>query len=235
MPLLPDLPKAEIAIVEMTNVFRGENKLAAVVGEKSLTKAARDYARFLAATSVFSHEADGRRPADRIKAAGYAACSSAENLAWMLDSRGFETRELATRMVEGWKDSPPHRKNLMIEHVTETGVAVVKVTGAEKYVAVQLFGRPLSKQYQFEIVNGAGRSVAFEVGGKRSEVAADHKLRYTLCDPAELAIEVKAGGVIARAEISRFKTEGGRVYRLTKGVGGAIKVDVESGLAPAAQ
>lgn len=219
MPVLPDLPKTEIAIVELTNTFRRGSHLGLVASETTLTAAARDYARFLAASPVFSHEADGRRPPDRVKAAGYAACSSAENLAWMLDSRGFETHELASRLVEGWKGSAPHRKNMLIEHVTDTGVAVAKVANAEKYVAVQLFGRPLTRQYQFEIQNTAGRTVAFTLAGKRAEVATRHSLRYTLCDPAELTFEVTA-------ESARFKPEAGQVFRLTKGADGAVKVEV---------
>lgn len=228
MPLLPDVPKAEIAIVEMTNAFRRDNHLATVAGESMLTKAARDYARFLAASPVFSHEADGRRPADRVKAAGYAACSSAENLAWMLDSRGFETVDLATRMVDGWKGSPPHRKNMLIEHATQTGVAIVKSQTAEKYIGVQLFGRPLAKQYQFEIVNSASRSVNFTLNGKRAELLTSHTLRYTLCDPAEITFEVKAGGLLASAMSQRFATEPGQIFRLSNTVGGAVKVDVEA-------
>ena len=228
MPVLPDLPVTESAIVELTNAFRRGSKLASVASEGTLTKAARDYAGYLAAATVFSHEADGRRPADRIKAAGYAACNSAENLAWMLDSRGFETHELASRMVEGWKGSPPHRQNMLIEHVTDTGVAVAKVAGAEKYVAVQLFGRPQSLQYQFEMVNASGRTVSFTVAGKRGEVAADHRVRYTLCTPADLAIDIKDSGLAAKAEPLRFKTAGGQVYRLTRAAGGAVKVEVET-------
>ena len=66
MPVMPDIPKVEAAIVEQTNAFRAGNKLGAVVSEPALTKAAGDFARFLAASTIFSHEADGRRPVDRI-------------------------------------------------------------------------------------------------------------------------------------------------------------------------
>ena len=145
----PDIPKTEIAIVEMTNAFRQENRLAAVQLNPTLTQAARTYAQFLATTELFSHEADGRRPADRARAAGYQFCEIAENLASFVDSRGFETRDLARQMVEGWKNSPSHRKALLAPGVTELGVAVVKVKGAEKYLSVQLFGRPESLQFSF--------------------------------------------------------------------------------------
>ena len=202
MPLTPDLPKVEIAIVEMTNVFRKEQALGSVKPEPTLTRTAREYARFLAAATVFSHEADGRRPADRIKAAGYAACGSAENLAWMLDSRGFETRDLALRMVEGWKGSPPHRKNLLMTGATETGVAIAKVTGAEKYMAVQLLARPQSLQYGFRIENGSGRAVGYTLGGKAEDLPANGVVRYTLCEAATLTFGgVRACGDPLRDEV----------------------------------
>lgn len=225
MPIIPDLPKAETAIVEMTNEFRREHKLAELKPDPTLAKAAREFARFLAASTIFSHEADGRRPSDRIKAAGYAACTTAENLAWLLDSRGFETRDLAFRMVDGWKNSPPHRKNLMLEHVTETGVAIHKVTGAEKYVSVQLFGRPLSMQYQVEVENRAGRKVAYTLGGKRLEAEVNTLVRHTVCDPGEIVFEVKPGGLLAKAETMRFEARGGSVYKLGKDASGKVRVE----------
>lgn len=228
MPITPDLPQAEIAIVEMTNEFRREHKLGVLKTEPALGKAAREFARFLAAATVFSHEADGRRPSDRIKAAGYAACTTAENLAWLLDSRGFETRDLALRMVDGWKNSPPHRKNLMLAHVTETGVAIHKVTGAEKYVSVQLFGRPISMQYQIEVENRAGRKVAYTLSGQRLEAEASTLVRHTVCDPADIVFETKPGGLVAKAETTRFEAKGGTVYRLSRDTSGTIRVEAAS-------
>lgn len=226
MPLTPDLPKVEVAIVEMANDFRRENNLALVKPDATLAKAARDYARFLTASSVFSHEADGRLPSDRIKAAGYEACNSAENLAWMLDSRGFETRDLARRMVEGWKGSPPHRRNLMLANVTDTGIAVAKYPNAEKYVAVQLLARPQSMKFSFEIDNRAGQPVGYSFAGTRRTLQARTKVRYTVCEPDDIVVEAKPGGLLTKAEAVRLRAEAGRTYRLSKGGGGEIKVEI---------
>ena len=112
MVTLPDLPQTEIAIVEMTNAFRKENKLGEVKPNTALAAAARAFADYLAKTGKFAHEADGREPAARAEQ-GYRYCLVAENLALNLDSRGFETRQLARDAVEGWKDSPGHRANLL--------------------------------------------------------------------------------------------------------------------------
>jgi uncharacterized protein YkwD len=99
----PDLPQAEIAIIEMTNAFRSEHELAAVKPNGALAAAARTFAAYLASTSTFAHEADGREPAARVAAAGYRYCLVAENLALNLDSRGFDSHKLAHAVVEGWK------------------------------------------------------------------------------------------------------------------------------------
>ena len=89
MASLPDLPQTEIAIVEMTNAFRKDNKLAALAPNRALTLAARAFADYLGRSGKFAHEADGREPAQRAEAQGYRYCLVAENLGLNLDSRGF--------------------------------------------------------------------------------------------------------------------------------------------------
>jgi|LNFM01.1.fsa_nt_gb hypothetical protein len=225
MPVMPDIPKAEIAIVEQTNAFRVANKLQSVRTAPALTKAAREFAGFLSSSTLFSHEADGRRPIDRIKAAGYAPCATAENLAWHSDSRGFETLQLATATVEGWKNSPGHRKNLLMDHATETGVAIVKTRREEKYFAVQLFGRPDTLKYSFRVENTAAREVVYRVAGEAMRVAPRQIVTHTACLPAEIAIDVKAGGLLSKDVTSTYQAKGGQVYRLT-GKGSEIAVEV---------
>ena len=228
MPIMPDIPKAEAAIVELSNVFRASSKLAVVKSEPALTRAARDYAKFLAATTIFSHEADGRRPIDRIKAAGYQPCSTAENLAWMSDGRGFETRDLAMRMVEGWKNSPPHRKNLELPYVTETGVAIAKVRGEDKYISVQLFGRPAALQYTFQIENTGGTAVDYSAFGKDMRIENNTMIRHTACEPGEVAFQIKPGGLLSKANIVRQEARDAHVYKLTRGTSGDIIVEVSA-------
>ena len=144
MATLPDLPQTEIAILEMTNAFRTESKLGAVKPNAALTAAARAFAEYLARTGQFAHEADGRQPAQRAEASGYRYCLISENLAMNLDSRGFEARALAREAVEGWKNSPGHRANMLRPTVTEIGVAVARAPDRDpKFISVQVFGRPV--------------------------------------------------------------------------------------------
>jgi hypothetical protein len=221
----PDIPKTEIAIVEMTNAFRQENKLAAVQLNATLTRAAREYAQFLASTELFSHEADGRRPADRARAAGYQFCEIAENLAAFVDSRGFETRDLARQMVEGWKNSLSHRKAMLAPGVTELGVAVVKVKGVEKYLSVQLFGRPASLQFSFEIENNTNNTIRYTFELEKLEVKPRFTVRHTACSPGEISFDI-SGGIFARAVGSRYETRDGRVFRLITDVDGKVRIEL---------
>ncbi|MFV0294689.1 MAG: CAP domain-containing protein, partial [Hyphomicrobiaceae bacterium] len=100
---LPNLPAAEVAIVRATNDFRRAQGVGKLSRNPTLDTAARAFANYLARSGKFAHEADGRSPADRTKASGYAYCTVAENLALNLDSRGFKTGKLVRDVVEGWK------------------------------------------------------------------------------------------------------------------------------------
>jgi hypothetical protein len=224
MPVLPDLPAAETAIVEMTNAFRAEQKLAPVRQNPKLTAAARDYARKLSGYASLSHTADGSTPSDRIAAAGYRYCQMAENLASILDTRGFTAGEYAQRAVEGWQDSPGHRKNMLLPYVTETGVGVARASPTEpKYIAVQLFARPEAAQYKFKVANQAQRPVAYSFNGDDNTVSPHEIVTHTACLPGAVAFETGSGPSAS----SRYEARDGQVYTL-KPAGSGIAVEVSS-------
>jgi Cysteine-rich secretory protein family len=224
--LTPDVPKVEVAIVEMTNAFRTKHKLAPVKPNVELTKAARAYAEFLAKSNLFSHTADGRQPADRAKAAGYAHCQIAENLASNLDSRGFATHRLAREAIEGWKHSPGHRKNMLLPHVTEIGVAVAKARDEEKFLSVQLFGRPRSLSYKFIVKNAAGETVHYAFGDETHQIGARTQVTHTACLPGEIAFRRAGDALTGKALNARYRARDGDVYVLRSTATGAIKFDV---------
>jgi hypothetical protein len=218
---LPDLPQTEAAIIEMTNAFRAESRLAAVKPNGTLAKAAKAFAEYLAQTGKFAHEADGRRPVQRTQAAGYKHCIVAENLALNQDGRGFETRGLARQAVEGWKGSPPHRAAMLNPHVTEIGVGIAKAPdAAPKYLSVQLFGRPQSLQYTYRIENKAGAPLNYTLNGKPVNVPDNASVEHTDCVPKTVAIEG-----VART----FTASDGTVLRIQRGAGGGVTVEVVGG------
>ena len=191
---VPDLATTEAAIIEKTNAFRREKGMAPVARNEALERAARRFAQYLAASGKFAHEADGRQPADRTRQDGYTHCAVAENLALNLDSRGFTTQKLAGAAVEGWKQSPGHRKNMLLPNVTETGVGIAKApAGDPKYISVQLFGQPLDLAYQFKLANNADEAVDYSFLGRFHVLEPRFTATHTACDPGNIRF-TKSGG-----------------------------------------
>lgn len=208
----PDIPQVEIAIVEMTNAIRQQHNLSAVEPDPELAEAARGYAKYLAASTQFSHSADGRQPSDRAKDAGYEPCSVAENLSSNLDTRGFETRQLAREAVQGWLNSPGHRKNLLAEHVTDIGVAVAKAPGEERYISVQMFGRPYELAYRFRVNNASGQTVTYAFLGETYEIKPRYSSRHTACVPGEIMFRKADSNDV----IARYKARDGDIFVLRR-------------------
>ena len=221
--ILPDIAKVEAAIIEITNTVRADAKLNPVVVSPQLTTAARTYAELLARTGQFSHEADGKL-SDRTQRAGYQHCTIAENLAMHKDSRGFETRALAVSAMEGWLNSPGHRKNLMTTEVTQIGVAVAKAPdGDPKYIAVQLFGRPQSASIAFQVSNASPQTVAFTFAGKSRDLTPHMAFTMQSCSGGPIAFEHKGAPGFA----ARFEAANGTNYTITGGTQGApLRVDL---------
>lgn len=97
------------------NVERARVGLPPLSVNPALTAAATAHARDMAQRGYFSHSSpDGRRSADRIRAAGYGACATAENIAM-----GYDTE---TQALAAWMASPGHRRNNLSRSVNEYGI-----------------------------------------------------------------------------------------------------------------
>jgi hypothetical protein len=229
VPITPDIAATEAAIVEMTNAFRAEQKLLPVRTNPQLVAAARAYARKLGAYSGLSHTADGTTPSERVAQAGYRYCQVGENLASIFDTRGFDAQDYAKRAVEGWEESPGHRKNMMLPFVTEIGVAVAPTASTEsKYVAVQLFGRPESTKYTFKITNISGREVAYAFEEQANTVSPREIITHAACLPGTIEFDTGA----KTGAVSRYETRGGQVFTVKPGAGGAVMVELKEGPVP---
>lgn len=227
MPDLPDISRVETTVVEMTNRVRASEKLGAVTPNAQLAAAARAYAAYLAKNNVFSHTADGRQSSERITAAGYEWCQVGENLALAQNSNGFKTEGLATKAVEGWLNSPGHRENLLQPHVTEIGVGVAKAPDKDpKYITVQLFGRPKSLMYEFQISNSTNDSVTYSFGGERHEVKPSFAITMTACMPSTLAFERIGTGAKAKPLTAKYEASDGLVYVLKSDRAKGVVVEV---------
>lgn len=113
-------------------------------------------------------------------------------------SDGYASAEaLAAEMVQGWKDSPGHRRNMLEPAVTQTGVAIAQAADG-RYFGVQMFGRPKSEAIRFEVRNLAGKEVAYTVDGRSYSLPPRVTRTHSVCRPVELAIPSR--GVLARPE-----------------------------------
>jgi uncharacterized protein YkwD len=90
-------------------------KVAAVVWNDLLEQAATAHSQDMATKNYFSHTSqDGRTPSQRLTAVGYAWKTYGENIA-----SGYTTEE---SVINGWKNSEGHCKNIMNASMTEMGI-----------------------------------------------------------------------------------------------------------------
>ncbi len=220
--------RIEGKLFEAANAFRAENGLAALAPDEILTAEARDFAGYLARTDRFSHTADGRSPGDRARAAGYDYCELAENIAYEEDDAGFGAERLTHLFMDGWEKSPGHRRNLLNPDVIQTGIGVARLQGrgaVQKYLAVQVFGRPASARFSFEVENRSPRQIAFEFDGVTRQVPPLATLTETTC--ARGSISFQHFG----RRPSSYAVEPGARYVLTESTGG-LQVEIVRGHAP---
>jgi len=229
MPVTPDIPAAEVAIIERTNAFRAQHGLGRVTTNAQLTAAARAYAKKLAAHGELTHTLNGTTASGRARGAGYSYCQIAENLATIYDSTGFTAREYARRAVTGWEGSPGHRKNMLMPHVTEIGVGVVRgPTNDPRYVTVQLFGRPQSAQYRFKIKNSSRATIPFRFGDKDDEIEPRYTITIGACTPGPITFRMKN----TSPSTARFEPRDGQLYTLEPTPEGGVSVKVTDGVSP---
>ena len=102
------------AAASMISLYRQNNGLGAVVVDPELMKLAEAQSQVMASRNKLDH--DVKAPLTRrLTAAGYPANVAVENV-----SAGYHTLAEA---FSGWRDSPPHRENMLKSGVTNLGIA----------------------------------------------------------------------------------------------------------------
>lgn len=182
----PTLDQVEQLIVEQTNDFRQKQGREPVEVNETLKETATQFAEYMARTDKYGHQADGRQPSERAKAQGYDYCLVSENIAYQFKTTGYTTQKLAQGFVEGWINSPPHRRNMLERAVTDIGVAVAQSEKTGVFYAVQMFGRPKSKKIEFRLVNKANVKFKYQVANKQFTLPPNYARRHTLCRPSKL-------------------------------------------------
>jgi uncharacterized protein YkwD len=98
----------------MISQYRQNNGLGAVVLDADLIKLAEQQSQAMASRNKMDH--DAKAPLEkRLGASGYPATLAVENI-----SAGYHTLAEA---FSGWRDSPPHRANMLKNGVTKLGIA----------------------------------------------------------------------------------------------------------------
>ena len=159
----PDPDEVARRVAALTSEFRAQEGREKVVASAQLTAAARYFAEYLGQAEQFSHDADGSTPILRAEHHGYDSTCVWENIAHRYSSAAPSPGELAQVFVEGWKQSPRHRQNMLEANATETGMAVAPGKDGH-YYAVQMFGRPASQVIEFTIINRTSFAMSYRLG-----------------------------------------------------------------------
>jgi uncharacterized protein YkwD len=104
-------PQAAASIISQ---YRQNNGLGKVVVDPELMKVAEAQSMAMASRNKLDHDVKGPLT-KRLSSSGYPANSAVENV-----SAGYHTLAEA---FSGWRDSPPHRANMLSRDVTKLGIA----------------------------------------------------------------------------------------------------------------
>ena len=122
-------------VLDLTNIERSKVGLAPLTFNSQLAAAAQKHSKNMAIHDFFDH----RQMAERVKAEGYQYSQVGENI-----SAGQSTPE---SVVQGWMNSPGHRKNILNSGFRELGVGYYLLQndgGSLKHKTywTQVFGTP---------------------------------------------------------------------------------------------
>lgn len=127
------------ALLQETNIQRGDNGQPALSLNSQLSQAAQAKANDMAQRDYWSHTSpDGQQPWQFISAAGYSYSSAGENLAY-----GFDT---SSGTVAGWMNSAGHRANLLNNTYSEVGFGIANAPNyqgdGEETIVVAMYAKP---------------------------------------------------------------------------------------------
>ena len=110
----PDASVDAAAAASMISGYRSNNGLGALKVDPELMRMANEQAMAMAAHDKMDHDI-GRPFQERVRNSPFKAAVVVENI-----SAGYHTLAEA---FSGWRDSPPHRANMLNHNVTRLGIA----------------------------------------------------------------------------------------------------------------
>lgn len=205
----PSVPDTERGMVERSNTFRAQHGLPALRPQADLSRAALAFAQYMARTDRYGHAADGQQPDERVLAAGYAHCMVAENIAWQYRSNGFSAEALTGSFVDGWINSPLHRRNLLATEAMDIGVAVARSESSARWYAVQLLARPAAMRMRFELSNLSAQPLRYEFDGREFPLPPGVTRWHESCSSKPIEIRATDG-----TEPLQLQPRAGQHYRI---------------------
>ncbi len=124
------------AIISLTNEARTSKGLSPLNENPLLNAVAEKRAQDMLEKQYFAHVSPfGEQASDIAQRIGYRYRIIAENIG----SGRFVTNQ---KIIDGWMQSPGHRKNILSTDVEDLGAAIIKgnMNGEETWIAVQIFG-----------------------------------------------------------------------------------------------
>jgi uncharacterized protein YkwD len=197
------------SIIDLTNKARELNGLSALGENPLLNTIAEIRAKDMFEKQYFAHVSPtGDQASDIAQRTGYQYKIIAENLA----SGRFLTNQ---KVIDGWMQSPGHRKNLLSAEVKELGAAITKGTmsGQETWISVQIFGLPSppvsqemcvvpspellnqiqSKKAEIGDLNDSLKRIKQEIDSENNSIETDRRLLSGRSqEPYDLNIRIKA-------------------------------------------
>ena len=110
----PDMTVDAAAAASMISGYRSNNGLGAVTVDPELMRMASEQAMAMASHDKMDHDI-GRPFRDRVRSSPFSSGIVVENI-----SAGYHTLAEA---FSGWRDSPPHRANMLKSGVSRLGIA----------------------------------------------------------------------------------------------------------------
>jgi uncharacterized protein YkwD len=182
------------AIITLTNNARALNGLPPLRANLLLNTIAESRAKDMLEKQYFAHVSPtGQQASDIAQSVGYQYKIIAENIG----NGDFYTNK---KIVDGWMQSPGHRRNILSPEVEEIGAAVLKgrMNGMETYISVQIFGLqspPVSqrtcvapsesllndierKKAEINSLNDQLNSIKQELDAENESIATDQKYTY---------------------------------------------------------
>jgi uncharacterized protein YkwD len=192
------LPSREVltkeAIITLTNNARVLNGLPPLRANLLLNTIAESRATDMLEKQYFAHVSPtGQQASDIAQGVGYQYKIIAENIG----SGDFYTNK---KIIDGWMQSPGHRRNILSPEVEEIGAAVLKgkMNGMETYISVQIFSLqspPVSKRTcvapsksllndiqlkkaEIEGLNGQLHQLKHELNAEKESIETDQRYTY---------------------------------------------------------